>query len=259
MPIKYGKPFKVKKGTTLYKRMKHDRATARRRAAVRRRRAFVNPRSRLSGYAKMPYFKYSRAYDGPVLDLKVSNHVTDGLWTYEIKTDFNNIPGASVFKEMYRFFRIKKMLIQYTPAMRSDEYSKLFAFPMSGAQQLFNAGGAVLEIKHLKSYGYEGTPTTWEGTMNRAGKLRKCASTKPFRKLVRPTLQVVIADTVGTDPTKISSAPWLSTEVTDNLSLDHYCGIDCWHSMNNVSYDNAYPLQIHQRFVVEVEFKGLKI
>lgn len=229
------------------------------RRAYRKRRAFVNPRSRLSGAVKMPYFKYARCYDGTPLQLKASNEVAAGFWCDEIKFDFNNIPGAPVFKEIYRFFKIKKIITEYTPAMRSDEYSKLFAWPTGGAQELYNAGGGALEIKHLRWLGYESSPVDWASVLNRAGKLRKCATTKSFRYTSYPLVKQILADTVAADPTRFIRAPWLSTEDSEAMSLDHYTSIDCWHTMNDTSFDNSQPLYINQRFSVEIEFKGLKI
>jgi hypothetical protein len=223
----------------------------------------VNPFKRISGVSKMPYFKYSRCYDGTAIQLKASNHIAPGLWAQALMTDFNNIPGASVFKEIYRFFRIKKVITQYTPSLRSDEYNKMFAWPATVdgtiVQQNYNAKGGCLEIKHLKYYGYEGTPTTWEDVLNRAGKLKKCATTAPFRKVTYPVIKQMIADTVTTDPTRVIRAPWLSTEDPNSMTIDHYFGVDCWHTLNDISFDNSMPLHINQRFVIEIEFKGLKI
>lgn len=251
--------FPRARSTGRYTRIRVKRKRKAKGYARFRKRRFVNPQRRLSGTTGMPYFKYSRCYDGPPLHLSVTNETAAGFWTASLHTDFNNIPAAATFKDIYRFFRIKKVLTQYTPATRSDEYSKLFAWPTSGTQQLYNANGGCLEIKHLKYLGYDSTPSAWSEVLNRAGKLRKCAGTAPFRTSVTPVIHQMIGDTVTADPTRVIKAPWLSTDVSNNLSLDHFYGIDCWHTLNNVSYDNSNPLVISQRVVIEMEFKGLKI
>lgn len=226
----------------------------------KRRYPFSKISRRLSGVSKMPYFRYARAQDLPVLALSTSNHVAPGLWVETVTMKFNDIPNKAKFQDMYRFFRIKKAIMEYTPVTRSDEYSKLFVFPTGTSDFYISLGGA-LEIKHLNYSGYIAPPTTWEQALNRAGKLKKCATTKAFRKTIFPKIHNIIEDFAVTDPMKAvySGSQWLSTDNASNLDIVHYLGIDVFHSMNNISYDNAQPLRIQQRVVYSVEFRGLKV
>lgn len=240
----------------------------RRRRVFRRKRRnqvtrYVKPINRLRGTAKMPYFKLSRCYEGALQVLSTATHIHSGFWRHPLQVTFNAIPNAATLAGLYRFFRLKKVLVQYTPNTRSDEYCKMFPYPDGGGaatQPLYTSKGGTLEIKMLNYDGYLTLPNFWDECLNRAGKLQKCATTKPFRRTCYPTIQAVLEDaTTGVDTTKVTRAPWLSTDNPNNLNIIHYLGIDIFHTLNHVSYDVSYPLTINTRYVVEVEFKGLKI
>lgn len=232
----------------------------------------INPYRRLSGVSKMQKLTLSRCFEMTDLELKVSNHVQAGFWAETLSIKFTDLPNYTTMRDMYRFFRIKKVIIQYTPATRSDEYSKMFAWPATThttrsdgltqstpTQLLYNAHGACLEIKQINYVGYATSPANWDSTLNMAGKLRKCATTSPFKRLIYPKIQQIVQDyAVNPDPSKLVNAPWLSTDIGNNLDIPHLGGVDCFHSMNNVSYDNSKPLNIHRRCVVQIELKGLK-
>lgn len=223
---------------------------------------YVKANTRLSGVSKMPYFKYSRCYDSTPTSLSSTSQTAPGFWVNQLYISPSSIPNITTLTGIYRFFRIKKVITQYTPAVRSDEYIKMFPYPVgqTGGQPMYLSNGGALEIKHLRYDGFMPSPTTWADVLNRSGKMRKCATTKAFRRTVRPKVDQVVQDyTVGTDPVRSISAPWLSTDIANNLSLTHYLGYDCFHTLNNISYDSAQPLVINHRTVVEIEFKGLKI
>jgi hypothetical protein len=253
MAIKYGKTFKVKKGSNLYKKMKRDRA-----AYARRRK--VSPYQRLKGKAPMPYFKYERCWDAPPKLLSTSTHQDQGFWSDSLHTYANQIPGTANLLGIYRFFRIKKVIVQYTPCSRSDEYSKVFYVP-SGLTptQPYMAKGGALEIKQINYDGFLAHPNTWAACLNRAGKIRKCNGTQSFIRVCYPRINQVIQDLAGTDTQRSMRAPWLSTDVTTNLDIAHFIGYDCFHTLNDISYDVDQPLRINRRYVVTLEFKGLKI
>lgn len=182
MAIKYGKPFKVKKGSKLYKKIKRDRA-----AYARKRR--VTPYNRLKGSAPMPYFRYQRCYDiGPKL-LSTATHQQQGFWSDSLHVSANGIPGIATLLGIYRFFRLKKVLVQYTPCSRSDEYSKVFYVP-SGLTptQPYMAKGGALELKQINYDGFLAHPMNWASCLNRAGKLMKCATTKSFTRTCYPRI-----------------------------------------------------------------------
>jgi len=254
-------------------RRKSTRATRRRRGptarrvtrVTRRRRGgpFVRPAKRLAGTSKMPYAKYSRVLEGGDILLSVANQVDPGYWNIQQYVIPNSIPGISILKDMYRYFRIKSVTIQYTPAYRSDEFSKLFAHPSAGTQQLFNANGGVLEIKHLTDFGNltAAQLQTWSLCLNKAGKIRRCATTKPFTIKRRPKVRLEMNDDdpATADPEELVTPGWMSTQNSANLAQQYLLGTDCFHSMNNVSYDNSFPMEIARRYVIEVEFKGLLI
>lgn len=222
---------------------------------------YVSPYKRLSGYSGMPTARMSRCFDGAVALLNVANQTQPGFWTNNLTVQFTEVPGYSTLSDIYRFFKINSVTIQYTPATRSDEYQKLFTLPTSATpSQIWTEKAGTLEMKSLTYQGYRGVPSTWNECLNLSGKIRKCASTKSFRRKLYPKMHQIIEDTVGTDPNRVIPSPWLSTDVTSNLSLVHYLGIDCYHTLNNISYDNdSVGLKIQRRYVVDISFKGLKI
>lgn len=223
-------------------------------------KAFVTPKSRLSGYVKMSYLKLSRCYDGPNTLLSSATHIAPGFWASQLYSSFSAIPAAVTLAAMYRFFKIKKFVIQYTPTVRSDAYSKLIVVPPAiPGVDLFQQQGGALEIKHLPTAGYLPTPTTWAECLNRSGYLRRCPGVTPFTRTIYPKIQQIVEDTVATDPTRMINSPWLSTDIASNLTLVHYLGVDTFHTLNDLSYDSNLPLRLQMRYVVEVEFKGLKI
>ena len=217
--------------------------------------------SALKGTTRMPRLTLNRVYDSAASVLQASNQTLPGFWIQNLFTTIEAIPNISSFLDIYRFVRIKKIRIEYTPTTRSDEYAKLFAATdAAGTQQLYNARGGALEIKQLKYDGYLTQPTNWEQCLNRAGKLKKCFSVKPFSRTIIPKCHQQVQDmATGVDPSKIISSPWVSTDVANNLKIVHYMGYDCFHTMNNISYDNAKPLEIQHRYAVQLEFKGFKV
>ncbi len=222
----------------------------------------------LTGGTKMPKVVVNRLYDSAASLLKTSTATQPGFWVSNLMITIEAIPNIINFIDMYRFVRIKKVRIEYTPTTRSDEYSKLFAWPTTVTdsagvsvqlQEVYNAHGGALEIKQLKYDGYLTTPTNWEVCLNRAGKLKKCATTRPFTRTIVPRCHQQIQDMAsGVDPSKIIKSPWVSTDIANNLKIVHYLGYDCYHSMNNISYDNSKPLEIQHRYAVQLEFKGYK-
>lgn len=233
----------------------------------RRRRGgpFVRPQRRLSGVSKMPFVSLSRCYDGSDIILSSTTHTAPGYWQFPDFMNANGIPGIATLKDTFRYFRIKSVTVQYTPSFRSDEYSKLFVVP-SGTpptQTMFDSNGGCLEIKQLRDWGHLAAAdvATWQDCLNKAGKLRRCASTKPFSRRVYPKIvQQLNDDDPGTpDAQRLIKAPWLSTQVAANLSEIHHIAHDAFHSMNNLSYDQSRPLRINRRYVFEVQFKGLMI
>lgn len=236
---------------------------------IKKAQTSAPPLSRaMRGTTKMPRLTINRVYDSAATILRVANQTQPGYWVQNLFTTIEAIPCINAFTDMYRFVRIKKVRIEYTPNTRSDEYAKLFAFSTTRtdsagvtntAQELYNAQGGALEIKQLKYDGYMATPTTWETCLNRAGKLKKCATVKPFTRTITPKVHQLVQDMAsGTDPSKIINSPWVSTDVLNNLKLVHYLGYDCYHTMNNISYDNSKPMTIQNRYAVQLEFKGLK-
>lgn len=235
------------------------------RGRYRRRRGgpFVKPERRLSGVSKMPYVRLSRAFDGTDINLSVATQTAAGYWQFPDFMNANGIPGISQLKDTFRYFRIKSVTVQYTPSLRSDEYAKLFAWPASGVQQLYNANGGCLEIKQLTDWGQLAAAdvATWQDCLNKSGKLRRCASTAPFVVKRHPRIvQQLNDDDPGTaDAIRLIKAPWLNTQINANLTEIHHIAHDAFHTLNNVSYDNSKPLLINRRYVFEVEFKGLLI
>lgn len=225
------------------------------------KKTFIKPIQRLSGTSRMPYFRYFRAMDLAPLSLSTHTHSQPGLWIFNVSMKISDIPNYTKFTDMYRYVRVDSVAIQYSPSTRSDEYSKIFPYPAGGAggvQPIYESHGGALEIKQLRFDGFQ-TITSWEEALNRSGKLRKCYSTKPFTKLVKPSIHQIITDTVSTDPVKITRCPWLSTDIPNNLTMDMYLGTDVMHTLNNYSYDSASPLLISVRHQVNLSFKGLKI
>lgn len=222
----------------------------------------------LNGTTKMPKLVVNRIYDSAASLLKVANQQTPGFWVDNLMITIEAIPNIVNFIDMYRFVRVKKVRIEYTPTTRSDEYAKTFAWATtitdsagvsSTRQEMYNAHGGALEIKQLKYDGYLSTPANWEVCLNRAGKLKKCATTKSFTRTIVPRVHQQIQDmATGVDPTKVIKSPWVSTDIANNLKIVHYLGYDCYHSMNNISYDNSKPLEIQHRYAVQLEFKGYK-
>lgn len=238
----------------------------RRKKVIRRQRVkrspFTSARSRLSGKSKMPYFRYARCYDHTPISLSVSSQTSAGFWLQQNYITLNSVPNITSLTAIYRFFRIRRVIIQYTPAVRSDEYIKMFPYPVgqTGGQPMYTSNGGSLEIKQLAYSGFMTAPTSWADALNRSGKLRKCATTKAFRRTIRPKIDQLIEDYAsGQDPKRSIASPWLSTDIPNNLSLSHYLGYDCFHTLNNISYDSSQPLVINMRVVAEIEFKGLKI
>lgn len=229
----------------------------------KRKSPFTTARRRLRGIVKQPYFRYSRARDLPITILSGLTETVPGLWVESPTTTFNDIPAAATLAGIYRFFRIKKVIIQYTPDKRSDEYAKVFPWPQGGGgtgiQPFYTSFGGALEIKQINSSGYLTPPTTWEQAMNRSGKLKKCATTKSFTRTVYPRIHQILEDYASTDPMRLIKAPFLSTDNASNLDVIHYLGIDVFHSINNISYDSSLPLNMSKRYVYSIEFKGLKI
>lgn len=220
----------------------------------------VNPYNRLKGRAPMPYYKYQRCYDAAPMILSASTQTAAGFWCHSLHEEVNSVPGAANLLAIYRFFRIKQIICQYTPSMRSDEYSKIFYMPGGlTPTQPFQAGGGALEIKQLAWDGFLAHPNNWADCLNRAGKIQKCATTKPFIRKSYPKVQQVVQDLSGTDTQRAIKAPWLPTDVSSNLTMPHFVGYDCYHTLNDISYDQDKPLRINRRYVVTIEFKGLKI
>ncbi|AXH78542.1 MAG: hypothetical protein [Circular genetic element sp.] len=247
----------------VYKPSKKGRkSVVRRKQSYRRRTPYVRPMSRLKGFSPMPYFKMSRAYDGAKLQLCASQDTMPGFQSHSMKTFYNEIPGASALADIYRFFRLKSISVEYTPTVRTDAYINMFKSPLGppGTAGDYQSKGSSLEMKFLNYYGASSNIAAWDECLNKAGTLRKCPTTTPFR--VKRKLYVhneLNDDQAGADPYQCKIAPWLSTDNANNLSLDHYFGIICAHVTNNVSYDNAQPVWVLRRYVMEVEFKGLKV
>jgi len=235
----------------------------------RKKRTAPKLTSALKGTTRMPRLTINRVYDSAASVLKTSNQTQPGFWIQNLFTTIEAIPNIVAFLDIYRFVRIKKIRIEYTPSTRSDEYAKLFAYATtitdsagvsSTRQELYNAHGGALEIKQLKYDGYLVQPTNWEQCLNRAGKLRKCSTVKPFSRTIIPKCHQQVQDmATGVDPSKIISSPWVSTDIANNLKIVHYMGYDCFHTMNNISYDNSKPLEIQHRYAVQLEFKGFKV
>lgn len=220
----------------------------------------VTPMKRLRGVTGMPYFKYERCFDSTPKLLSTATHQAAGFWCDSLHTEVNQIPGAVSLCAMYRFYRIKKVLIQYTPSVRSDEYAKIFYVPTGLTPlQPYLAKGGSLEIKQLAYDGFLPHPTTWASCLNRAGKLQKAATTRSFIRQCYPRINQIIQDLSGTDTQRSIKAPWLSTDNASNLTIPHFIGYDCYHTLNDISYDVDQPLRVSRRFVVTLEFKGLKI
>ena len=151
----------------------------------------------------MPKVVVNRIYDSAASLLKTSNQTYPGFWVSNLFTTIEAIPNIINFIDMYRFVRIKKVRIEYTPTTRSDEYSKTFAYPTTVTdsagvsqtlQEIYNAHGGALEIKQLKYDGYLATPTDWATCLNRAGKLKKCATTKSFTRTITPKCHQLVQD-----------------------------------------------------------------
>lgn len=235
----------------------------------RHRRRVAPPLSKaLTGATRMPRVTVNRVYDSAASVLNTSNQTQPGFWIQNLFTTIEAIPNISPFLDIYRFVRIKKIRIEYTPSTRSDEYAKLFAHATvitdsagvsSTRQEVYNARGGALEIKQLKYDGYLSQPTTWGNCLNRAGKLKKCATTRTFSRTIHPKCHQLVQDmATGVDPSKVISSPWVSTDVPNNMKIVHYMGYDCYHTLNNISYDNSKPMEIQHRYAVAVEFKGYK-
>lgn len=234
---------------------------ARVRKAINKKRQAPKLARALRGSTAMPRLTINRVYDGTPLQLKASTQADPGFWINQLYTTIASIPNISAFTDTYRFVRIKKFQIEYTPATRSDEYAKLFVLNTGGsAHDLWLSHAGSLEMKQLIYDGYMATPTTWAQCLNRAGKLKKVASVKSFRRTIVPKIQQVIEDfSSGIDPTKAIKSPWLSTSVPNNMALTHYLGYDCFHTLNNISFDNDCPLYVQHRYAVQLEFKGFKV
>lgn len=224
----------------------------------------LKPIQRLTGTSRMPIHTYQRCFDGADLVLSVGTQTAAGFWHHLLYTDLNTIPGITNLKTMYRFIRLKRVTCQYRPAKRSDEFTKDFPYPTGATPQgWYTAGGGTLEMKQLAYSGYMATPTDWSQVLNVAGKMKLLASTAPFRRTVTPVvkqeLSTASSGPPATYPQRTIRSPWLSTEIVNNLSEIHYLGADCFHTLNNISYDNAAPMVINRRYVYTVECKGLKI
>lgn len=217
--------------------------------------------ARLKGYSKLPFVRMSRCYDGTPLTLSSVTQNAPGFWQEAKFVAFNQLPGFAELSAMYRFFRIKRVLIEYTPNVRTDEYAKLFVSPTGAGANWFISHGGSLEMKCLNYFGAQSAPTTWADVLNKSGSIRKCPSTKPFRVSKPCTISQEIHDdeAPADDPVRVIKAPWLACDHPTNQSLAHWFGWDCFHSTNNLSYDQAQPVVIQRRYVVDIEFKGLKI
>ena len=93
------------------------RGPAKRRRRVYRRKnrrvvKYVKPINRLRGTAKMPYFKLSRCYEGALMSLSTATQIQPGFWRHPLQVTFNAIPNAVTLAGLYRFFRLKKVLVQ---------------------------------------------------------------------------------------------------------------------------------------------------
>ena len=225
----------------------------------KKRKNTLSPYARLKGTIGMPHFTYQRCFDGPPKLLSTATHQAPGFWCDSLHQEVDQIPGITNLLNIYRFYKVNKVIIQYTPCSRSDEYSKVFYVP-SGLTptQPYMAKGGALEIRQLAYDGFLAHPTTWQQCLNRAGVARRCATTAPFTRTCYPRINQVIQDLAGTDTQRSIRSPWLSTDVSSNLSLAHYIGYDCYHTLNDISYDVDQPLRINRRFVVSISFKGIK-
>lgn len=248
-----------------YRRYPITRRRYRKRKGITTRRkkksAFVTPIQRLRGIVKQPYFRYSRCIDYTPVELKASNHISAGLWSVVLQVKPTDINGFSTLAGIYRWFRIKSITVEYTPSSRSDDYAKMFSNPLgSSSQTEYSWGGGALELKFLKYDGYANLVGDWTEALNRAGHLKKLPNVKPFRKKFIPSIQQLVQDMpAGIDPTKAIKAPWLSTLLPNNEQIEHFIGQEVYHTLNNVSYDNALPMKVARRLVYELEFKGMKL
>lgn len=256
-------PHRRARMTTRGYRYPRTRRPYRRRKNVmtRRRKTFVSPISRLRGVVPQPYFKYSRCIDYTPVELKVANHIQAGLWSVVLQVKPVDINGFSTLAGIYRWFRIKSITVEYTPSARTDDYAKQFENPLGVASHYpYSWGGGGLELKFLKYDGYANLVSNWTEALNRAGQLKKLITVKSFRKKFTPHVQQLIQDMpTGIDPTKSIRSPWLSTLIPNHEQMEHFIGQECYHTLNNTSFDNALPLKISRRIVYEIEFKGMKL
>jgi len=221
----------------------------------------VRPIQRLKGYVEQPFFRYCRCVDYTPIELKASNQIAPGIWSVVLQVKPANIDGFSTLSGIYREFRLKSVTVEYTPACRTDDYAKMFQNPLgSSSQTTYSWGGAALEMKFLKYEGYANLPATWTEALNRSGRIKKIATVRSFRSKFTPVIHNTIADMPsGIDPTRSLRAPWLSTLLPNNEQIDHFLSQEVYHTLNNISYDNAMPMKVARRLVYEIEFRGMKL
>lgn len=205
----------------------------------------------------MPYVKMQRAFDMPMIQLDSTTQTAPGYWLSQNVFNFEDIPAWDTLNDMYRFFRLKSVIIEYTPMCRTDNYVNMFPNPTGAGYNLFLSKGGALETKSVPYYGTLSHPANWDAALNRSGTIRKCPTTRPFRKFSRLFVQNELDDdgAGGADAYKMMRAPWLPMTAA-NQKLNHYGSTSLWHTVNHISYDSALPVYIQRRMVMTVEFKG---
>lgn len=257
-----------------YVRRKNN--AARRRPIRRRRARYVKPMRRLTGTSGMPNMRVSRCYDDTPLQLKEDTEylhgaagVQKGFWRPTLGTPtegyvtLQNVPGYGTFAGMFRYFKINAVIVEYTPMSRSDQYINQFAWALgdTGADaKWYQSKAGSLELKSIRYTGSESLPSSWSECLNRAGTLRKMPTTRPVRIKSFPVIHNEMSDdAAGVDPFKVIRSPWLSTEIPNHETLKHYINFYCFHTVNNLSFDDAQPMYMQRRVVIDVSFKGNKL
>lgn len=205
----------------------------------------------------MPYVKMQRTFDLPMIQLDASTQTQPGYWVSQNIFNFESIPAWDILNDMYRFFRLKSVIIEYTPQSRSDQYINQFPSPTGPGYNQYMSRGGALETKSVPYYGTLSHPSNWDVALNRSGTIRKCPTTRPFRQYTRLFVQQELDDdgAGGVDSYKMTRAPWLPMTGA-NQKLDHYGSTSLWHTVNHISYDQAVPFYVQRRMVMTVEFKG---
>lgn len=214
----------------------------------------------------------TREIDYPTRQFDSNSQTVAGLLTWGgaeagYGMELSKIPNYANFIQMYREYKIDKIVIEYVVSHNTDQpYSRVFpnAEPLpagdsTGTQSAttgVNSKEQLLELRNMNYYGHVTKPTSWAACTILAGQTCDASKGAKLRANVPPQIVEIIEDNTITDSTKTRSPGWLSTDYSAISHLMPYVAV---HSRNGVSPDSATPVNVFSRVWTTVSFRGLKV